>query len=99
MILLIIVLTSICCKLLEHIIYSIIMSHLNQHDILSSVQFGFHGKHSAELQLFHTIHDFALNLNHNGTTDAILLDFCKAFDKVSHHYLQLNYGIKNSVLQ
>ena len=47
-------------------------------------------------------YDFALNLNHNGTTDAMLLDFCKAFDKVPHHYLRLKleyYGIKNSVLQ
>jgi len=79
---------------LEHIIYSTI---INQHDILSSVQFGFCGKHSAELQLLRTIHDFALNLNHNGTTDAILLNFCKAFDKVPHHYLQLKYY--TSVLQ
>ena len=78
------------------------MSHLHLHNILSSVQFGFREKHSAELQLLRTIHDFALNLNHNETTDAILLDFCKAFDKVSHHHLQLKleyYGINNSVLQ
>jgi len=95
-------LTSICCKLLEHVNYSNVMSHLNQHNILSSVQFGFCEKHSAELQLLRTIHDFALSLNHNGRTDAILLDFCKAFDKVPHHYLQLKleyYGIINSVLQ
>jgi len=95
-------LTSVCCKLLEHVIYSNIMSHLNLHNILSSVQFGFHGKHFAELQLLCTIHDFALNLNHNGTTDAMLLDFRKPFDKVPHHYLQLKleyYGIKNSLLQ
>jgi len=97
-------LTSICCKLLEHIIYSniYIMSHLNLHNILSSVQFGFWEKHSAELFLLCTIHDFALNLNCNQTTDAIFLDFCKVFDKVPHHHLKLKleyYGIKNSVLQ
>ena len=95
-------LTSICCKLLEHIIYSNIMSHLHLYNILSSVQFGFREKHSAELQLLCTIHDFALNLNHSETTDVILLDFCKAFDKVSHRHLQLKleyYGINNSVLQ
>jgi len=75
------------------------MLHLNQHNVLSSVQFGFRGKHSAELQLLCTIH---VEFKPNGTTDAILLNFCKAFDKVPHHYLQLKleyYGIKNSVLQ
>ena len=34
-----------------------------------------------------TIHDFALNLNNKTQTDVILLDFCKAFNKVSHHLL------------
>ena len=72
------------------------------HNILSSVQFGFRKKHSAELLLLCTIHDFALNLNCSQTTDAIFLDFCKAFDKVPHRHLKLKleyYGIKNPVLQ
>ena len=34
-------LTSVCCKLLERIIYSNIISHLNEHNILSDAQFGF----------------------------------------------------------
>ena len=91
-------LTSICCKLLEHIIYSNIMSHLNEHNILSDAQFGFRHKHSAELQLLRTIHDFAFNLNNKKQTDIILLDFSKAFDKVSHRLLKLKlnfYGIKD----
>ena len=95
-------LTSICCKSLEHIMYSNIMSHLKLHNVLSSVQFGFREKHSAELQLLRTADDFALNLNHNQSTDAILLDFCKAFDKVSHRHLRVKleyYGIKDSILE
>ena len=60
------------------------MSHLNEHNILSDAQFGFRHKHSAELQLLRTIHDFAFNLN-NKKTDIILLDFSKAFDKVSQN--------------
>jgi len=78
------------------------MSHLKLHNVLSSVQFGFQEKHSAELQLLRTVHDFALNLNHNQSTDAIHLDFCKAFDKVSHHHLKVKleyYGIKDSILE
>ena len=34
-------LTSICCKLLEHIIYSHIMSHLQNNNILCPQQHGF----------------------------------------------------------
>lgn len=34
-------LTSVCSKLLEHIIYSNIMSHLKAHNILADCQFGF----------------------------------------------------------
>ena len=95
-------LTSICCKLLEHIIHSNVMSHLNAHKIISDIQYGFCKRRSVELQLICTIHDFACNLNEKKRTDAILLDFCKAFDKVSHRHLKLKleyYGIRNKVLK
>ena len=60
------------------------MSHLNAHNIISDNQYGFRKRQSAELQLIHTVHDFAYTLNERKQTDAILLDFCKAFDKVPH---------------
>ena len=44
-------LTSICCKLLEHIIYSHIFSHLKQHNILCDQQHGFRSGRSCETQL------------------------------------------------
>jgi len=65
------------------------MLHLQKHNILSNTQFGFRKHHSAELQLIQTTHDLALNLNNKSQTDAILLDFSKAFDKVSHQHLIL----------
>ena len=95
-------LTSACCKLLERIIYSNIISHLNEHNILSDAQFGFRHRHSAELQLLCTVHDLAFNLNNKKQTDAILLDLSKAFDKVSHRFLKLKlnfYGIKHQTYQ
>ena len=82
-------LTCICCKILEHIIHTNIMSHLETNNTLSNAQFGFHKHHSAELQLIQTSHDFALCLHNKSQTDAILLDFSKAFDKVLHRYLIL----------
>ena len=72
-------LTCICSKLLEHIIHSNIMLHLQKHNILSNTQFGFCKHYSAELQLIQTTHDLTLNLNNKSQTDAILLDFSKAF--------------------
>ena len=94
-------LTSVCGKLLEHIVYSEVMNHLNLHDILSNAQHGFHSKLSCETQLLLTVHDFASGLNDGKQTDAIILDFTKAFDKVSHKHLctkLLYYGIRGPIL-
>ena len=93
-------LTCICCKVLEHIVHTNIMSHFSMHNVLSESQFGFRKNHSAELQLIKTSHDFAVCLNNQGQTDAVLLDFSKAFDKVPHHLLLTklqHYGIRGSI--
>ena len=42
------------------------------------------------------MHDFAYNLNDKKQTDAILLDFCKAFDKVSHRHFKIKAGLLRS---
>ena len=44
-------LTSAASKLLEHIIHSYVMKHLELHNILSDSQHGFRAKRSAETQL------------------------------------------------
>ena len=95
-------LTCICSKTLEHIIHKNVISHLENQGILSETQYGFRKHHSTELQLIKTCHDLALNLNDRGQTHAILLDFTKAFDKVSHRHLLLKlhyYGVRGSTLQ
>ena len=94
-------LTSICCKLLEHILYSNIMQHLENNNILTDKQHGFRHRRSCESQLITTVHDLALNLDKGKQTDVILLDFSKAFDKVPHQRLLSKlhfYGIQNSTL-
>jgi len=95
-------LTSVCSKLLEHILYSHIYSHLSTHNILCDEQHGFRHARSCESQLITTVNDFAATLNNKGQTDAILLDFSKAFDRVSHQHLyhKLNhYGIRGNLLE
>ncbi len=50
-------LTSVTCKVLEHIIYSQIMSHYNKHNFLSEYQHGFRRGYSCETQLLATVED------------------------------------------
>ena len=76
-------LTSVNCKLLEHIISSTnIYSHLDKYKILTEQQHGFRGRRSCKTQLIDTINDFVTTLNRSGQTDAIFLDISKAFDTV-----------------
>ena len=76
------------------------MLHLSDYNILSDTQFGFRKHYSAELQLIKTSHDLALNLNNKSQADTILLDFSKAFDKVSYFHIVIfilklqYYGIR-----
>ena len=92
----------ICCKVLTHIIYSGITKHLQKHEILCDSQHGFRQKHSCESQLITTVNDLAKCLNEKGQFDVLVLDFHKAFDKVTHlHLLKKlhHYGICGTLLQ
>jgi hypothetical protein len=92
-------LTSVCCKLLEHIIHSNIITFLDENGILNDAQHGFRKRRSCESQLILTINDLAKGLDAGSQIDAILLDFSKAFDKVPHRRLMAklhHYGIRGT---
>ena len=94
-------LTSICSKVMEHILHSSIMDHLEEHNILTDAQHGFRCKRSCETQLIATIQELARELSEGKQLDVILLDFAKAFDKVPHQRLlyKLNYyGVRGQTL-
>ena len=96
-----ILLTSFCSKLLEHIICSEISSHLEANNLICKSQHGFQRLKSCETQLIHTIDDIATDLDNGRETDALFLDFSKAFDKVPHKRLLLKlsqYGIPKQLL-
>ena len=80
-------LTSICCKILEHIIFTNVMNHLDCYSVLTDRQHGFRSKHSTESQLIITTQDLAQSLNNKLQVDMIILDFSKAFDTVPHNRL------------
>ena len=94
-------LTVVACKILEHIIHSHVMKHLEKHHILTDQQHGFRAKRSTETQLILTNHDIASELNSKKEVDVAILDFSKAFDKVPHRRLSYKlsyYGITGCLL-
>ena len=95
-------LTSITCKVLEHVVFSNIMSHFDKFKVLDDAQHGFRKNRSCVSQLVTTLFDFVNTLNNKEQTDAILLDFSKAFDKVDHLGLiskLAHYGIRGPLLE
>ena len=94
-------LTCHLCKLMEHIIRRSITDHLEHHNLISDGQYGFRKGRSCESQLIQVTHDLASAIDTNSQTDIILLDFEKAFDKVSHPHLihKLKHlGISGNIL-
>ena len=92
-------LTSIVCKIFEHIVASQVTNHLEANNILCNNQFGFRTGHSCEFQLLLTIDDFACALNNKLQVDIGILDLSKAFDKVPHVKLLEFNGIRGSILE
>ena len=95
-------LTSIPCKIMEHIVAKHIMNHLDKYNILSDSQHGFRSKRSCDTQLLTTYHEISVALNNQDVkqVDAIVLDFAKAFDKVPHKRLLMKlkyYGITGPI--
>ena len=94
-------LTCILCKVMEHIIASKLTQHLNQHNILYDLQHGFRDRRSCETQLIQLVEDLGRQLVKGKQVDLVLLDFSKAFDKVSHPKLLFKlsqHGVKGNTL-
>ena len=93
-------LTSVICKLLEHIIHGHIMKHFEKHNILADQQHGFRKGRSCETQLSALVDDIQKILDNRSQVDLIITDFRKAFDVVPHQRLlaKLHHvGIRNSI--
>ena len=71
---------KILCKVLEHIVTTNVVSHMDHHNLLYDLQHGFRSKRTC---------DSMRNSLAGSQTDLVLLDVSKAFDKVSHQKLLL----------
>ena len=78
-------LTSIPCKMLEHIVLHYVNDKIDS--ILYNRQHGFRRGLSCETQLCGTYHELARSMNNAKSVHAVILDFKKAFDKVPHDLL------------
>ena len=93
-------LTSVCCKIVEHVITSQIMNHGENNNILYPLQHGFRRGRSCETQLIEFIDDLSSNLQKNQQTDVIIMDFAKALVKFVRaswyiNYITMAFGVKS----
>ena len=97
-------LTSISCKLLEHILCSHILKHFEQYNVLTQLNRGFRSGYSTEPQLLVTLQDLFKSFDQNIQVhvDVAILHFSKAFDTVPHDKLLHkidSYGIQGNTLK
>ena len=93
-------LTSVPCKVLEHIIVHTIMTYAETHKIIKEEQHGFRKRRSCESQLLGLVDELTESLATGKQSDILVMDFAKAFDKVCHSLLLhklSHYGITGSV--
>lgn len=94
--------TSIPCKIIEHILFSHIANFLESNSFFHPAQHGFRKSYSCETQLLLFTHRLHEILDRRSIADCIFLDFAKAFDKVCHRLLLLKLrmiGIDTNVLR
>lgn len=74
-------------KLLEKLIFKRLISHLNKFDLLTSKQFGFRASYSTELALIPLTDAMKTFMNKGFWSEALFIDFTKAFDTINHNIL------------
>lgn len=81
--------------MMEHVVCSQIMKHLDHNNILVQHQHGFRC-YSCETQLICVIGDLVRSMNAGEQIDLLILEFSKALDKVPHERLLMKphyYGL------
>ncbi|XP_065678215.1 uncharacterized protein LOC136093184 [Hydra vulgaris] len=94
-------LTSAIGKVMEKIMRDVMTEHLAKHNLLSCHQHGFVKSRSCVTNLLEVMDIITKALSDNCAALLILLDFAKAFDRVSHlllYHKLAGYGFGNNIL-
>lgn len=95
-------LTSHIIKLYERIIRGTMVKFIEHNGVLCSNQHGFRSGRSCLTQLLSHFDDIMLGLTDGADTDAIYLDYAKAFDKVDHNLILSKlrrYGFNDQLIR
>ena len=97
-------LLPICGKIFERLIFNSLYQFLEEHNLLSVHQSGFHCNDSCINQLLFIVHTLYKAFDAYPTLDTrgVFLDMSKAFDKVWHEgliYKLKSMGVSNSLLK
>ena len=94
-------LTCVSCKLLEHIVCSNIMAHLDEYKLLTDRQHAFRERYSCETHLTNVKNDWVKILDKGAQINTFNLDFEMAFDEPPHELLKtkiFDYGSSRKTL-
>ena len=95
-------LTSQVCKVLESLVRSRVIEHLNENNLINEAQHGFREGRSCLTNLLETLEAWTQIIEEGDGIDVAYLDFRKAFDLVSHKHLLFKmsrYGINGQILE
>ena len=71
-------------KIFEYVIFNQVSSYLNNHNLLTSHQFGFRAGHSTELAALKLVNYLIAEMNNGQCPINIYMDLSKAFDTLDH---------------
>ena len=95
-------LTSHIVKVYERVLRKVMVQYIEDNNILSEKQHGFRSGRSCLTQMLSHFDDIMEGLIDNKDTDAIYLDYAKAFDKVDHRLLLSklqSYGFSAQIIK
>ena len=75
-------LTTVACKILEHVLRKHLLNHLECRNLLMTVQHGFRKAHSCESQLLITLDDQYATFDKKIQMDSGIVDFSRSFDTI-----------------